>query len=124
MLGGALAAGHRSRVYDAVILKTLGATRARLLAAYPMEYRLIGIATAVFGALAGVVAAWWVLTRHAARLHMAGRQCRRRVAAALIVTVLLGLIGTWLVLNQKPAPIYGTCKCNSPSECSHSRSYT
>ena len=28
VLGGALAAGHRHRVYDAVILKTLGATRA------------------------------------------------------------------------------------------------
>ena len=27
VLGGALAAGHRHRVYDAVILKTLGATR-------------------------------------------------------------------------------------------------
>ena len=34
VLGGALAAGHRSRVYDAVILKTLGATRLRLLGAY------------------------------------------------------------------------------------------
>ena len=33
VLGGALAAGHRHRVYDAVILKTLGATRRRLLAA-------------------------------------------------------------------------------------------
>ena len=38
VLGGALAAGHRHRVYDAVILKTLGATRARLLAAYSIEY--------------------------------------------------------------------------------------
>ncbi len=27
VLGGALAAGHRHRVYDAVVLKTLGATR-------------------------------------------------------------------------------------------------
>ena len=34
VLGGALAAGHRHRVYDAVILKTLGATRLRLVAAY------------------------------------------------------------------------------------------
>src|SRR5262249_19135756 len=33
VLGGALAAGHRHRVYDAVILKTLGATRLRLLGA-------------------------------------------------------------------------------------------
>src|SRR5262249_17425077 len=31
VLGGALAAGHHSRVYDAVILKTHGATRLRLL---------------------------------------------------------------------------------------------
>src|SRR3954469_22730785 len=38
VLGGALAAGHRHRVYDAVILKTLGATRARLLGAYALEY--------------------------------------------------------------------------------------
>ena len=42
MLGGALAAGHRHRVYDAVILKTLGATRLRLLAAYAIEYLLLG----------------------------------------------------------------------------------
>src|SRR5690606_24701115 len=34
VLGGALAAGHRTRVYDAVVLKTLGATRARLIGAY------------------------------------------------------------------------------------------
>ena len=31
VLAGALAAGHRARLYDAVVLKTLGATRARLL---------------------------------------------------------------------------------------------
>ena len=34
VLAGALAAGHRARLYDAVVLKTLGATRWRLLAAY------------------------------------------------------------------------------------------
>ena len=44
VLGGALAAGQRFRVYDAVVLKTLGATRARLIAAYAMEYLLIGLA--------------------------------------------------------------------------------
>ena len=42
VLGGALAAGHRHRVYDAVILKTLGATRARLIGAYTLEYLLLG----------------------------------------------------------------------------------
>src|SRR5947209_6588672 len=63
VLGGALAAGHRHRVYDAVILKTLGATRIRLLGAYALEYLMIGLATAVFGVLAGSVAAWLIVTR-------------------------------------------------------------
>ncbi len=40
VLGGALAAGQRFRIYDAVVLKTFGATRARLLAAYALEYLL------------------------------------------------------------------------------------
>ena len=52
VLGGALAAGHRHRVYDAVILKTLGATRARLIGAYGLEYLMIGLATAAFGVAA------------------------------------------------------------------------
>ena len=63
VLGGALAAGHRHRVYDAVILKTLGATRARLLGAYALEYLMIGFATAIFGVAAGSVAAWLIVTR-------------------------------------------------------------
>ena len=42
VLGGALAAGHRYRVYDAVVLKTLGATRGRLIGAYALEYLLLG----------------------------------------------------------------------------------
>ena len=49
VLGGALAAGQRFRIYDAVILKTLGATRLRLVLAYAVEYLLIGLAAVVFG---------------------------------------------------------------------------
>src|SRR4029078_2595039 len=57
VLGGALAAGHRHRVYDAVILKTVGATRIRLLSAYALEYLALGAATALFGVAAGSAAA-------------------------------------------------------------------
>ncbi|HRE91829.1 MAG TPA: hypothetical protein PK095_22105, partial [Myxococcota bacterium] len=38
VLAGAIAAGHRARVYDAVILKTLGATRPMLIGTYTAEY--------------------------------------------------------------------------------------
>ena len=106
VLGGALAAGHRHRVYDAVILKTLGATRARLLGAYALEYLMIGFATAVFGVFAGSVAAWLIVTRlmTLSFVWQAG-SAAGVVAAALVVTVGLGLAGTLLALNQKPATV-------------------
>ncbi|WP_433996171.1 ABC transporter permease [Bradyrhizobium lablabi] len=106
VLGGALAAGHNHRVYDAVILKTLGATRARLLGAYALEYLMIGFATAVFGVIAGSIAAWMIVTRlmTLSFVWQAG-SAAGVVAAALIVTVGLGLAGTLLALNQKPASV-------------------
>jgi putative ABC transport system permease protein len=106
VLGGALAAGHRHRVYDAVILKTLGATRARLLGAYALEYLMIGFATAIFGVIAGSIAAWLIVTRlmTLSFVWQAG-SATAVVAAALVVTVGLGLAGTLLALNQKPASV-------------------
>jgi putative ABC transport system permease protein len=106
VLGGALAAGHRHRVYDAVILKTLGATRARLLGAYALEYLMIGFATAIFGVFAGSVAAWLIVTRLMTLgfIWQAG-SAAGVVVVALIVTVGLGLAGTLVALNQKPATV-------------------
>ncbi|MBN9584221.1 MAG: glycosyl transferase family 1 [Afipia sp. 62-7] len=106
VLGGALAAGHRHRVYDAVILKTLGATRARLLGAYALEYLLIGLATAVFGVAAGSIAAWQIVTRLMTLSFVwQGGSAAIVVLAALAVTTGLGLAGTLLALNQKPASV-------------------
>jgi putative ABC transport system permease protein len=106
VLGGALAAGHRHRVYDAVILKTLGATRGRLIGAYALEYLMIGLATAVFGLLAGTVAAWLIVTRLMTLTFVwDGPSAAAVVAGALAVTIGLGLVGTLIALNQKPAPV-------------------
>jgi putative ABC transport system permease protein len=106
VLGGALAAGHRHRVYDAVILKTLGATRVRLMGAYALEYLIIGLATAIFGVAVGSIAAWQIVTRlmTLSFVWQAG-SAAIVVLAALAVTVGLGLAGTLLALNQKPATV-------------------
>lgn len=106
VLGGALAAGHRHRVYDAVIMKTLGATRGRLIAAYALEYFLLGAATALFGVAAGSAAAWLVLTE-VMRVPFVWLPVPAIAAAlgALALTVAFGLIGTFSALGQKPAPV-------------------
>ena len=106
VLGGALAAGHRHRVYDAVILKTLGATRARLLAAFTIEYLLLGAATALFGMLSGSLASWLIVTE-LMHLRFTWLPLPALVAAvsAVVVTVVLGLLGTFSALGQRPAPV-------------------
>jgi putative ABC transport system permease protein len=106
VLGGALAAGQHARVYDAVILRTLGATRARLIGAYALEYLLVGLAAAVFGVAAGSLAGWFVVTR-LMQLDYVWQATGPLavVAIALVVTVAMGLMGTIGALNQKPAPV-------------------
>ncbi len=106
VLGGALAAGHRHRVYDAVILKTLGATRARLIGAYTIEYLLLGAATALFGVLSGSLAGWLIVTdlMHL-RFVWLPLPALAAAAGAVAVTVALGLVGTFSALGQKPASV-------------------
>jgi putative ABC transport system permease protein len=106
VLGGALAAGQRFRVYDAVVLKTLGVTRIRLLAAYALEYLLIGLATVVFGVAAGSLAAELIVTRvMEIPFVWVGGQAIGAALIALLVTVALGLTGTFTALGHKPAEV-------------------
>ena len=87
-------------------MKTLGATRARLLGAYALEYLLLGLATAVFGVLAGSIAAWLIVSRlMTLTFAWQAGSATLVVAAALVVTVGLGLVGTLLALTQKPAAV-------------------
>ena len=106
VLGGALAASQRFRVYDAVVLKTLGATRGRLIAAYALEYGLIGLVTVTFGIAAGSLAAAAVVTRLMDFPFVwVGGAALAAAAAALLATVALGLIGTLAALGRKPAEV-------------------
>ncbi|MEJ6784213.1 ABC transporter permease [Aminobacter sp. Piv2-1] len=109
VLAGALAAGNRARIHDAVILKTLGATRRTLIAAFSLEYMLIGLATAVFALAAGGVAAWFVVARiMTLPSQFLPEVAVATIAAALILTVGFGLVGTWRVLGHKAAPVLRT----------------
>ena len=106
VLAGALAAGNRARTHDAVILKTLGGTRSLLIRAFCYEYIILGAATAVFGLVAGGLAAWYVVVHI---MHLASsflpEVAVTTILLSLVVTVGIGLVGTWRVLGQKAAPV-------------------
>ncbi|WP_442873045.1 ABC transporter permease [Aurantimonas sp. A3-2-R12] len=106
VLSGALAAGNRSRIHDAVVLKTLGATRLTLIRAFTTEYLLLGLATGVFAVGAGALAAWFVVVQIMQLPYVFDwTVALTTLAVSLVLTVGIGLAGTWRVLGQKAAPV-------------------
>src|SRR3546814_851260 len=106
VLTGAIAASHRRRVLDAVVLKVLGATRKRVLGAFLLEFGLLGLVTAAVAAAIGSVAAWAVMryVMDADWVFLPGTVLAT-VLLCTAITLLLGLAGTWRALGAKPAPI-------------------
>ena len=106
VLAGALAAGHQRRVYDAVVLKVLGAQRRQIVAAYLLEYLILGLVAAVIAAGVGSAAAWAIVTQvmQAGWIWLPGTLVST-LAVAVAITLALGLWGTWRALAVKPAPL-------------------
>ncbi|HLI21559.1 MAG TPA: FtsX-like permease family protein [Stellaceae bacterium] len=105
VLAGAIAASRRRRVYEAVVLKVLGATRAQIGGSFVIEYGLIGLAAALIASVVGTVAAYFLLTRvmHARWDFLAGDVAITGLGATAL-TLAAGLAGTWRALGAKAAP--------------------
>jgi putative ABC transport system permease protein len=58
VLLGAVVTGRLQRVREAVLLKTLGATRAQIATILLTEYAVLGLIAAMVGAGAAVLAGW------------------------------------------------------------------
>ncbi|HEY4264791.1 MAG TPA: FtsX-like permease family protein, partial [Micropepsaceae bacterium] len=104
VLAGAIAAGHRARLYDAVVLKVLGATRARLGAVYAVEYGVLGALAGCAALLAGTLAAWAV-AKFVLDIPFvfATTALLFTIAGGALGTLILGLSGGFAALAAKPA---------------------
>jgi len=104
VLAGAIAAGSRARLYDATILKVLGATRARIALVYVIEYGVLGAATGVIALLAGTLAAWTIATSFLdVPFTFDAQAVIVTVAGGGAATLLFGLIGALGALSARPA---------------------
>ncbi len=105
VLAGALATAQRRRILEAVILKTLGATRRRILLSHFLEYFLLAGVTALFAVVLGTVASALVVTQV---MNIAFSFSAAAVALALAVSVglvfVFGGVGTWAVLRAPAVP--------------------
>jgi putative ABC transport system permease protein len=104
VLGGAVVAGHHRRVYDAVVLKVVGARRSQILSAYLIEYGLLGLATAVLAAILGAVISYLFITRvMEGDWRFVPLTIGLTALVGVALTLLIGLGGTWRALGQRPA---------------------
>lgn len=106
VLAGAVAAGQRARVRDAVILKTVGATRSQIRAAWLVEFGILGLVAGLLAAAAGSAASWAVV-----RFVMRGEwvflpgTTAAVILGCVVLTLGFGYVGTALALRVRPAPL-------------------
>jgi len=88
VLIGAAAAGEGPRVYEAAVLKTLGASKRKILLSFIARAAALGLIAAVIALGAGCLAGWAAI-----------------LAGGVLATILTGLWFAWRPLAAKPARI-------------------
>jgi putative ABC transport system permease protein len=106
VLVGAIAAGQRRRVREAVILKTLGATRSQIRAAWLTEFGLLGLVAGLIAACVGSAASYGVAhyILHTDWIFLP-LTLIYTLAGALALMLLFGYAGTAAALRVRPAPL-------------------
>ena len=106
VLIGAAAAGERARIYEAALLKTLGATRGKVLASFALRSAILGAAAGTVAVAAGGIAGWAVM-----KFVMKSDYVFEPVSAFAIIiggvlaTLLAGLLFAIRPLSTRPAQV-------------------
>ena len=105
VLAGAVAAGHRRRTWESVVLKVLGVRRRDVVLIHAAEFGLLGLVTGVIAAAAGTVTAWGVTTQVLDQdwVFLPGAVAGT-VGFCILLTLGFGLLGTWRALGEPASP--------------------
>jgi putative ABC transport system permease protein len=101
-----LTATRAQRLYESVILRTLGATRGVVARAFAVEYACLGVTAGIGGtALAALLS--WIVLRYLldAPWQFAPWTLVTGVLLTTVLSVAVGFLTTWRLLGQKPLPV-------------------
>ncbi len=106
VLIGAAAAGEQARIYEAAVLKTLGATRGRILRSFALRSALLGAAAGVVALAAGILGGWAV-SRFVMETEFVviWPSALAIILGGILATLLAGLGFAWRPLAVRPARI-------------------
>ncbi|MGR3436360.1 MAG: ABC transporter permease [Shimia sp.] len=106
VLIGAAAAGQRARTYEAAILKTLGAARARILASFALRAALLGAAAGIVALVAGALGGWAVATYVLDTSYtVIWGNAVAIILGGILTTLVAGLAFAWGPLAARPAQV-------------------
>lgn len=106
VLAGAVAGTQRRRIAEAVVLKTLGASRATIRAGWLLEFGILGTVAGLLAALVGTLSSWavmrWVLQADWVFLPTT---LAATVLGCVALMLVVGWAGTASALSARPAPL-------------------
>jgi len=106
VLIGAAAAGEGARTYEAAVLKTLGASRARILQSFALRSALLGAGAGLVALAAGILGSWAVTTFIMdSSFAIVWPSALGIVVGGVMATLLAGLVFAWRPLAARPAQV-------------------
>lgn len=104
VLIGAAAAGEGRRVYEAAVLKTLGAERGLILRSFALRAALVGAAAGVVAVAAGAAGGWWAtVVLLEGRFSFQPGSAAAIVAGGALASLVAGLLFALGPLAARPA---------------------
>jgi putative ABC transport system permease protein len=107
ILVGSIAMTKFHRLYEAAILKTLGARKKVIIHVTVIEYGILGLLAGIVGSAASIGMTWAMSRFGRARIpwHVQPSVNITGVAATLLLVTAVGVLASWGVMMKKPLGI-------------------
>ncbi|MFG5381289.1 ABC transporter permease [Yoonia sp. R2-816] len=106
VLIGAAAAGERARTFESAVLKTLGASRRRIMTSFALRAALVGLAAGIVALGAGILGGWAVATYiMETGYNVIWSNALAIIGGGVMASLLAGLAFAWRPLAAKPAQV-------------------
>jgi putative ABC transport system permease protein len=105
ILASSIAGTRYRRIREVVVLKTLGATRARIATVFSIEFAVLGLVAGVVGIAFANLIARTLLTRMMVAYHFQWILTTVALVATAALTVATGWLASHRILGQKPLEV-------------------
>ena len=106
VLIGAAAAGERARTFESAVLKTLGASRRRIMISFALRAAILGLAAGIVALGAGILGGWAVSTFiMETEYTVIWSNALLIIGGGMLASLLAGLAFAWRPLSAKPAQV-------------------